>query len=108
MSETATTTDYDETLQEALDLWGKELQIDVAIEELSELITELARIQRGTRSHASNEHLVDELADVEIIHGQLKRIVGPGRVESRKAEKAERLRGRIEDEYESIERASDQ
>jgi len=37
----------EETLRAAVETWGEDLQIALAIEELSELTTELARVQRG-------------------------------------------------------------
>jgi len=97
--------DYQDTLDDALELWGEELQMDVAVEEFGELVTEIARIQRGTRSHA-NENLVDEIADAQIILDQLKAIAGPDDVEDRIEMKADRLQGRIKDEYEEREPAS--
>jgi len=96
--------DYTETLDDALELWGEELQIDVAIEELSELITELAMLQRGTRNRLDNEYLIDEIADVQIILDQLKRMSGPSAVEKRTDEKLNRLQNRIEADRENRKR----
>jgi len=66
-------------LGDALDIWGEDLQIDIAIEEHAELITELARVQRGTGNHAD---LVEEIADAQVMLDQMKLIAGEEDVEA--------------------------
>jgi len=61
--------DTKELYQKALDLWGKDLQLNMVFEELGELITELSRMIRG-RNKSSD--LAEEIADVEIMLDQLK------------------------------------
>lgn len=85
--------DDPDVYQDAIDVWGEVLQVDVAIEELSELTTELAREQRGT---GDEEEIVDELADVVIMCEQLAIIYGEEELRRRRDEKVERLRERIE------------
>jgi NTP pyrophosphatase (non-canonical NTP hydrolase) len=89
--------DYENTLDDALELWGKDLQIDVAIEELSELTTELARMQRGT---GDPDAVVEEIADCEIILDQLAKMFGTDDVNDEIERKMERLRDRIDSDYE--------
>jgi NTP pyrophosphatase (non-canonical NTP hydrolase) len=88
--------DYENTLDDALELWGKDLQIDVAIEELSELTTELARMQRGT---GDPDAVVEEIADCEIILDQLAKMFGTGDVNDEIERKMHRLRDRIDSDY---------
>jgi NTP pyrophosphatase (non-canonical NTP hydrolase) len=89
--------DYEQTLDDALELWGESLQIDVAVEELSELTTELARMQRGT---GDPDAVVEELADCEIILDQLAKIYGTEDVNAEIRRKMDRLRDRIQADYE--------
>lgn len=60
-------TNYD-IITAAIDTYGKEHQIIVAIEELSELQKELTKILRGK---GNEEHLAEEMADVRIMLSQL-------------------------------------
>lgn len=56
-------------LQRAIDEWGREHQTIIAIEELSELQKELTKTLRG---YNRKEGLIEEMADVYIMLGQLK------------------------------------
>lgn len=56
-------------LKRAIDKWGPELQIIVAIEELSELQKELTKHLRGKKN---KEAIIEEIVDVEIMIEQLK------------------------------------
>ena len=56
-------------LQRAIDEWGKENQTIVAIEELSELQKELTKTLRG---YDRTDGLIEEMADVYIMLGQIK------------------------------------
>ena len=79
--------------RKAFDHFGKGNQITVAIEELSELIKELCKVQRGKMNI---EHIVEEIADVEIMIEQLRMIFNSDRdIEKVKAQKIERLECRI-------------
>ena len=62
---------YDEVYKDAVTQFGEEKQLDVAIEELSELIT---AIQHFRRSKAKRGAVLDEIADVTIMLGQLRYI----------------------------------
>ena len=54
---------------EAVETFGKEHQVMLAIEEMSELIKELSKDYRGRRNV---EEIIEEICDVEIMLGQLK------------------------------------
>jgi len=58
--------------------FGKESQVAKAIEEMGELITELARSQNGK---ASNVNILGEIADVSIMVAQLRYIYGADQVD---------------------------
>lgn len=60
-------TNYD-IITAAIDTYGTEHQIIVAIEELSELQKELTKILRGK---GNKGHLAEEMADVRIMLSQL-------------------------------------
>lgn len=55
----------------ALNQWGLNSQIDMCIEEMSELIKELLKFKRGKNNI---EHICEEIADTEITIGQMKLI----------------------------------
>lgn len=72
----------------ALSKFGHPSQINKMIEECSELITSLChhRISR-----AADDEVCEELADVEIILGQMRIIFGADNVERMKQKKLDRL-----------------
>lgn len=79
----------------AIGKWGEGLQIDVAIEEMSELITELARHRRGRGKRA---HVAEEIADARIMLEQLEIIYGcREEVSGYRRVKLERLERRLKD-----------
>lgn len=58
-----------ETLKKAIDTWGKDMQLTVAVEEFSELTKEIYKHKRG----ADNlPHIIEELADCYIMLEQMK------------------------------------
>lgn len=67
-------------LQDAVDVYGTDSQIGVAIEEMSELTHALSRYQRAKREGKLDElHVRDillEMADVQIMLNQLRLIFG--------------------------------
>ena len=67
------TTEQKNTLVHAINHYGVEHQIDKSIEEMGELVTELARrrLDRGSR-----EAIAEEIADVIIMANQLRIIYG--------------------------------
>jgi hypothetical protein len=58
--------------QKAIALFGTKLQLVIAVEELNELATEIARELRGTGDRGL---LLEELVDVDIMLTQLKEIL---------------------------------
>lgn len=56
------------TLKNAIYTYGMEAQLNVCIEELSELIKELCKLKRGKGNYDS---LAEEMADVKIILQEL-------------------------------------
>ena len=77
----------------ALLTYGNEMQIDVAIEEMSELIKALIK-DRRVSDKKSSDNVLEEMADVQIMLDQLKMIFGG----TKKIEwyKLNRLKRRIE------------
>lgn len=59
-----------ELYQRCIDKWGIGLQMNMLIEESSELITVISRIMRGRDKILNN--LIEEIADVELLLGQIK------------------------------------
>ena len=60
-----------EILQKNINLHGPGMEVDVAIEEMSELTKELIKHRRG---HKNIPHIAEEIAHVEIMMEQLKMI----------------------------------
>ena len=58
-----------EILQRAIDKYGKQMQMVVAMEEMAELTKELSKALRGKPNTTS---IAEEIADVEIMLGQIK------------------------------------
>lgn len=58
-----------DVLKKAIDHYGTDCQLTVAIEELSELIKELCKYKRG---QGSQMHIAEEMADVKIILEELE------------------------------------
>lgn len=96
------TTMQPEVLQSAVDTYGKEAQVDVAIEEMSELIKALLKNRRAEHSpeawdyEKTRQNIFEEIADVVIMLTQLLMIFG-GRDAVQKAidAKVERLATRL-------------
>lgn len=54
--------------EKALAKWGEKLQATVAIEEMSEVIKEITKMQRG---ELNREHMAEEIADARIMMEQM-------------------------------------
>jgi len=81
--------------ERAINHYGSEAQMTMAIEEMSELTKEICKTFRGSYNE---ENLVDEIADVEIMLEQLKQIHDLNvKVYKRKEYKKKRLEKRIND-----------
>ena len=82
-------------LEAAIDTWGSEMQIIVAIEEMSELTKALTKYIRGDDAATISINIREEMADVGIMLNQLSLIFGDTAEEE--IRKLNRLRWRIED-----------
>lgn len=80
---------YEQAVQE----WGREAQIMMAIEECSELIKELTKLYRGD---TVDQNVPEEVADVEIMMEQMRVLFGDKTVETYKRRKLDRLESRLE------------
>lgn len=77
--------------KKALNIWGKEAQINVAIEEFAELIVELSKYKRRING-TSFIDISKEMADAEIMLEQLKIVFSNQEiVKQEKIKKLERL-----------------
>ncbi len=79
-------------LDNALMLYGNAAQIELAIEEMGEL---LVAINHYRRARCSVEAVQEEIADVKIAMDQLAMIYGEEGVSEFEKKKLERLKGRI-------------
>ena len=61
------------TLERAIEHYGKDMQLNVAIEEFSELIKEICKYKRG---EDNLDNIIEEMADCYIMLSQLKIIFG--------------------------------
>ena len=59
------------TLERAIKTYGKDMQLNVAIEELSELIKEICKNKRGADNR---EAIIEEMADCYIMMEQIEMI----------------------------------
>lgn len=87
--------DGGETCRAALAAFGRDSQMMVAIEEMSELTKELCKNSRGQEN---TTHIAEEIADVEIMLCQMKMLFDcEGQVETFRRYKLERLEKRIKE-----------
>lgn len=84
---------FEEICCNALIQWGAESQIKMAIEECAELIQALCHMDRLERCNLDN--VAEEVADVEIMCGQLRVLLGNDKVNRFREEKLKRLKDRI-------------
>lgn len=94
---------YNEELyKQALDYWGYEAQVDMCVEESSELIQALCKYKRAELNTLEESkairNVAEEIADVEIMLEQMKLLFGVyEQVEMEKDFKLSRLRERLSD-----------
>lgn len=79
---------YTEIYRAAIEKWGEEAQYDQAIEECAELITALKHYKR---KRVGRQEVVDELADLTLMIGQLSWMFGEEDVEVAVADKLKKL-----------------
>jgi NTP pyrophosphatase (non-canonical NTP hydrolase) len=80
---------YRELYQATVQKWGAEAQYDQVVEECAELITSLKHLRRGRVDETA---VVEELADVYLMVGQLIFMLGEERVATAVERKIGRLR----------------
>jgi NTP pyrophosphatase (non-canonical NTP hydrolase) len=81
-------------LQDALELWGSEAQIDMAQEEIGELLTKIGHFKRG---RCDKWAVAEEIADVMLMMEQISYLFDRKYVECWLELKSTRLRERIEE-----------
>nr|WP_199398950.1 hypothetical protein [Ruminiclostridium papyrosolvens] len=83
-----------EILKKAIETWGKDAQLDMVIEEMSELTKEICKHKRGKSNRAE---IIEEIADVEIMIEQLIIMleIDEGEIGLFKREKINRLADRL-------------
>ena len=84
--------EFKNIIQKAIDTYGVDSQIKMAIEECSELINALTKAWRG---RSTNEDIITEIADVIIMCEQLAVIFGRDKVGREITRKVERLAERL-------------
>lgn len=82
------------TLEKAIKMYGKDMQLNVAIEEFSELIKEICKNKRG---RYNIENIIEEMADCYIMLEQLAIIfdIKPTQLTDAKNLKVSRLEERL-------------
>lgn len=86
--------------EEALELWGIDAQINIAIEEMAELIVKLAKYGRNVNG-VTRAEVAEEIADVEIMMKQMRLIFGSTLVNEFIEQKLNRIRKRLDEEGEA-------
>ena len=82
-------------LKKAIQVWGKNAQLLMVLEEMSELQKEILKHMNRGKNYSSE--IIDETADVEIMLTQLKYIFDIEKaVENRIPQKLEKIRVRLE------------
>lgn len=89
-------------MKRAIDTYGRQAQIDVAMEEMAELTKAILKTRRIPEDdHDAQEHarsnVIEEIADVEIMIDQLKIMYGEPHVDAVRKQKLVRLEARMED-----------
>ncbi|WP_148894176.1 nucleoside triphosphate pyrophosphohydrolase family protein [Geothermobacter ehrlichii] len=88
-------TDLSAIYQATLQKWGEEAQFDQAIEECAELI---AGLKHYKRRKVDAEAVIQELADVTLMVGQLTWMFGEEKVQQAVAAKLDKLRRLLADD----------
>jgi hypothetical protein len=86
----------DKDLRNIAEHYGLRVQMRQLIEEMAELTQVICKAERYDLDTV-REHLVEEVADVEIVLEQVIYLLGDNRIEQIRAEKIARQKRRIED-----------
>ena len=84
------------TIEKAIETYGKDMQLNVAIEEFSELIKEICKHKRG---NDNRENIIEEMADCYIMLKQLEYIfdIDYNDIIAIRSNKIDRLAKRLEE-----------
>ena len=84
------------TLERAIETYGDDMQLNVAIEEFSELIKEICKFNRGNENI---DNIIEEMADCYIMLEQLKIIfeIKNSSIYSVMEQKLDRLKDRLDE-----------
>lgn len=84
------------TIEKAIETYGVDMQLNVAIEEFSELIKEICKSKRGADNR---EAIIEEMADCYIMLKQLEYIydIDYGDIITIRSNKIDRLAKRLEE-----------
>ena len=85
----------DKELQQIAEHYGLRVQMRQLIEEMAELTQVICKAERYDLDTV-RDHLVEEVADVEVVLEQVDYLLGDSRIAQIKAEKIERQKRRIE------------
>lgn len=86
----------DKDLRNIAEHYGLRVQMRQLIEEMAELTQVICKAERYDLDTV-RDHLVEEVADVEVVLEQVDYLLGDSRIAQIKAEKIERQKRRIED-----------
>lgn len=84
----------DKDLRQIAEHYGLRVQMRQLIEEMAELTQVICKAERYDLDTV-RDHLVEEVADVEVVLEQVVYLLGDNRIEQIKAEKIERQKRRI-------------
>ena len=88
-----------EFYQRCIDVWGKDAQIKMCIEEMSELTKELCKSWRKDQENPDLiRNICEEIADVQNMADEMQMIFGEELVEKFRKEKIERTNKRLDEE----------
>ena len=85
----------DEVLEAAINKWGYDTQIDMAMGECGEFIAEVVRWR--TQGRGTVQSVCEEVADVIIMMLQLRKMIGPSVVDASVASKLARLQDKLDE-----------
>lgn len=86
----------DKDLRQIAEHYGLRVQMRQLIEEMAELTQVICKAERYDLDTV-RDHLVEEVADVEVVLDQVIYLLGDNRIEQIRAEKIARQKRRIED-----------
>lgn len=96
----------EDVLKKAIEVFGMESQLEMVIEECSELIQAIQKLKRSAVSLSERgyavelpvyQSLCEEVADVEIMIDQMRIMLPPQSIDHYKAAKIKRLAARLEE-----------